>query len=693
MLRRRPAAGRALRVLLGSAIVLALLLGTAGAAPGFGRPPSESGRSGSPSAEATRIAAVSPPATRPERVAPLVTTLVLQVDGATPTAISLEWSTSSTALFSSFTVAYSSRSASGPFVAAGVITDASTTTFGFEPLIPNATYWWEVREVQSIFGTSTSNVVEATQPVIATLSAQVEAGNPPPIQLAWTDHASYGGLLSFQSFELFEQSAASGGAYQLVGTVLTESARSYTLFDLPAGNYSFYLNTTDCLSCGGSNATSLTTTSNPATDGAPLPLGVSVSSARTILDVNESDVLLCAPSGGEPNFSFAWSIDGAPFAVGNSTFGTSFSASGTYTVACEVTDGTSATASGSIDLSVSPALVAIASLNRTSADVGELIDFSCASTGGTTPISFSWSFGDGTGGSGRTGSHAYSTAGAFAPVCAVFDGAGYSTGSSVNVSVDPALTVTVSATSTSAAPNCTLGFTAVALNGSGVYSNFSWQFGSGAGSGTGVAPRHAYPTPGTYVVTVRVTDSNGIPAWGSTSVDISPLVLSELTAPTRGVAGASLRFVASAAGGAVGPYNYTWAYGDGAIGYGATTTHRYAQAGTYVPTLTVRDRLGAVNTTVGPAVTVVAAPPPLAWLPLWVLVAVGAAAGTAVAWVRFARRRPDGEDVLSLWALPVGPQSALRGLKVCPKCDAENPTIRRTCTVCGSALPKKPHGA
>jgi PKD repeat protein len=617
-------------------------------------------------------------------------TLTLSINGLTPTAISLAWTTSSTFLFSSFTVEYSVHGAGGPFVTLATITSSSTTSYGYEPLVPETTYWWEVTETQTLGGTSTSNVVSATQPAVAVLTAHVKSGSPPPIQLNWTDNATYGGLLSFSSFQIFEESAATGGAYQLVTTISTESTRTYTVF-VPSGNYSFYLNTTNCLSaCGGTG--SLVTSSNPAVVGSPFPLGVSIAPAHTVLDVNESDVLLCAASGGEPSYSYAWSVDGSAFAAGNSTLGVAFSTNGIHAVACQVTDGTPVTDSTSIDLTVNPALVAVPSLNRTNADVYEPVSFDCSSTGGTGPVSFSWSFGDATGESGSAATHAYATSGTYITTCVASDNAGVTTSASVIVTVDPVLSVAVSASSPAAAPGTTLSFTASAHNGSGDYTKYSWQFGSDPSTANSSTPKFAFPAPGTYPVTVRIVDSNGITASGATSVTISPLVATPLAAPTHGTAGSTLAFSASASGGAGGTYNYTWSFGDGSVAYGATVFHSYGSAGTYSPTLTIRDHLGAKNVTDWSKVSVTPAPGPLAWLPLWVLVALGAAVGGAIATVVYVSSRDLDSEMLARWVPPVGPRGALRGSKTCPKCGAENPPVRRTCGVCGAALPRSPQG-
>lgn len=238
-------------------------------------------------------------------------------------------------------------------------------------------------------------------------------------------------------------------------------------------------------------------------------------------------------------------------------------------------------------------------------------------------------------------------------------------------------------------------FLAAAATVAGSYTGYSWTFGGDPGTGAGPDSDFEFSTPGIYPVSVRVTDSNGVSASASVSVKITNLAVTEIDRPTQGITGAALTLSANATGGAGGPYNYTWNFGDGTAAYGATGHHSYGSTGTFVPTVTVRDRPGATNVSTCPSVTVSTPPGPLSWLPLWVLAAAGAAAGAAVAlgnWAASASSDQSGLESMSRWVPPVGPKGALQGSKVCPKCGAPNPPVRRSCQVCGAALPRSPQG-
>ncbi|NOZ53689.1 MAG: PKD domain-containing protein, partial [Gammaproteobacteria bacterium] len=92
----------------------------------------------------------------------------------------------------------------------------------------------------------------------------------------------------------------------------------------------------------------------------------------------------------------------------------------------------------------------------------------------------------------------------------------------------------------------------------------------------------------------------------SASVNTPPSAM--ITAPATSTAGALVTFDGTGstfdAGGSIA--SYSWDFGDGTTGTGATTTHTYADANTYTVSLTVIDDLGAPNT-VTSTITITAA--------------------------------------------------------------------------------------
>jgi PKD repeat protein len=132
---------------------------------------------------------------------------------------------------------------------------------------------------------------------------------------------------------------------------------------------------------------------------------------------------------------------------------------------------------------------------------------------------------------------------------------------------------------------------------------YHWDFGDGQQSDRENV-YHTYENPGTYIITVTVTDSTGQTASGS----LSPLIVTP--PPTNDTGGGvtpeplraqlnldstdipfTHRFEANADGGTP-PYTYHWDFGDGQDANVQNTRHTYNNPGTYTATLTVTDSTG-----------------------------------------------------------------------------------------------------
>ncbi|MBO1031371.1 PKD domain-containing protein, partial [Tessaracoccus sp. SD287] len=147
----------------------------------------------------------------------------------------------------------------------------------------------------------------------------------------------------------------------------------------------------------------------------------------------------------------------------------------------------------------------------------------------------------------------------------------------------------------------------------GTIATYSWNFGDGS-TGTGAKPEHTYALPGTYPVSLTVTDDRG--ATATTEAPVVVRAPNEVPVANFSFAAdfLQLSFDGTASTDPDGTIeSYSWAFGDGSVGTGATAQHKYTAAGQYDVTLTVTDDRGgsSIKTT---SVTVEAPPnqPPTA---------------------------------------------------------------------------------
>ena len=142
----------------------------------------------------------------------------------------------------------------------------------------------------------------------------------------------------------------------------------------------------------------------------------------------------------------------------------------------------------------------------------------------------------------------------------------------------------------------------------GANCSYSWTFGDG-GSASGQVATHEFRAPGSFVVTLRVTDVRGQTAQVSKPVTVTagtPPTASFTFSPTSPRTSQDIFFTAEASRAASGRriVAYDWNFGSGRTGTGVTVAKRYDTPGTYVVTLTVTDD-ASQQTTVSQSVTVI----------------------------------------------------------------------------------------
>lgn len=139
--------------------------------------------------------------------------------------------------------------------------------------------------------------------------------------------------------------------------------------------------------------------------------------------------------------------------------------------------------------------------------------------------------------------------------------------------------------------------------------SYTWNYGSGTNPETRTAPTayNVYPAPGTYSVTLTVTDAGGLTDALTKSVTVNApanqLPVASISAPAIGasfVQGATITFTGAgsdAEDGALSGASLTWTSSrDGAIGTGASFTNSSLTVGSHTITLTAKDSKGATGT-------------------------------------------------------------------------------------------------
>jgi PKD repeat protein len=212
----------------------------------------------------------------------------------------------------------------------------------------------------------------------------------------------------------------------------------------------------------------------------------------------------------------------------------------------------------------------------------------------TACMTYAWSFGDGSSGSGATPTHMYTSAGAYSVVVTATDRyGGTATQKTVITANNPTVPVpdlTLTATPLSGPIPLSVTFASTCLT----CVTYAWSFGDGS-VGTGTTPIHVYTATGTYISTVTATDKYGNTATGTVVITATALPILTLTAtPTSGFAPLSVSFMATCST----CITYTWSFGDTEIQAtsGPSESHIYQSAGTYDVLVEGNDQYGDATT-------------------------------------------------------------------------------------------------
>ena len=331
------------------------------------------------------------------------------------------------------------------------------------------------------------------------------------------------------------------------------------------------------------------------------------------VDENVSTRLVVAAVGGATTSSvvFTGLPSGCSPPVGL-TVSCSPTEGGTFDVLATVTDALGEEASAGASLTVSSALALTASVGTLTShevDVNVPVVMSAEASGGSSPYTYAWNFGDGSTASGASAGHTFEATGEFIVAVTVTDQGG---GKVVNetlvaVEADPAVHVSVSP-GLSTDVDRTLELAASVTGGAGPGSG-AWQFGDGTGSSVATVG-HAWQNAGVYEVNYTYTDALGLQAKAAQSILVNPKLtgaFSIVPLSATPIVGTTFDFNATLENGTSG-YTVEWSFGDGSNAVGAQVTHAYSASGSYTINVSAFDAAGAYLNESFPTITVGAGP-------------------------------------------------------------------------------------
>jgi len=456
--------------------------------------------------------------------------------GGQPLVVTATCPTSGVTAGKPFNCTVSATGGTGPYTGVGSISRT-------EPTKGSKTESFTITDANSVSATATASVSVGAQPLVVTVSCPANASVGVPFNCTVT---ATGGTTPYTGTGTFSRTENSKGLKTESFTVTDSNTIGASGSANVAVSGSPLVVTVTCPTSGltvGKPFNCTVTASGgtaPYTGTGTFSRTESIKGSRSELfsvsDANSATAsgtamvsvfgqplvpsVVCPSSGvtaGKPFNCTVTATGGTGPYTGVGTFSRTVSAKGssvqTFTVSD--TNGVAATASATVSVGPQP-LVATFNVGG-SGVVGSPETFTASASGGTTPYTFGWAFGDSSTGTGNPVTHTYGAAGNYTVTLTVVDANNASATSSRTVSIVGAtLTACFTESLTTALTSTPISFDASCSSSSGTITSYAWNFGD-SNTGTGKTVTHAYSSAGNFTVTLTVMDSNSLTATATST--------------------------------------------------------------------------------------------------------------------------------------------------------------------------------
>lgn len=201
-----------------------------------------------------------------------------------------------------------------------------------------------------------------------------------------------------------------------------------------------------------------------------------------------------------------------------------------------------------------------------------------------------WDFGDGNTSNAQDPTHTFNTSAVYSVTLTVTNEAGDMAMFSLDIEVGERPFAEFTYTTNS----LQVTFNDISSDADSAIATWNWNFGDGNTS-IEQNPVHTYANPGTYTVTLDVTDEGGLPgsAFADVTVDFAPMVNFDAVIDELVVT-----FTDRTTDAVGTPVNWSWNFGDGNTSAEQNPVHTYTIGGTYNVSLSVTNNNSATGTAV-----------------------------------------------------------------------------------------------